>query len=81
MTVVHVFWDEGTVNSYTFANKRAVFAFLDAIHAHDEEELSNGNMICQCRGDNRYRGRARNIARQIGASYLIVRHIANAGPP
>jgi hypothetical protein len=79
MTVLHLFWSDGAISSYTFGNRRAVYAFLDAIRAHDEEELGNGNMIASA--DARGRSRARNIARQIGASYLIVRNVANAGPP
>jgi hypothetical protein len=79
MTVVHVFFSDGAVTSYTFENRRAVYAFLDAIRAHDEEELGNGNMIAS--GDARGRTRARNVARQIGASHMIVRTVNNAGPP
>jgi hypothetical protein len=78
MTVVHVFFSDGAVTSYTFENKRAVFAFLDAIRAHDEEELGNGNMIAS--GDERERTRARNVARRIGASQVVVRHVVRAGP-
>jgi hypothetical protein len=81
MTIVHVFWDEGTVSSYTFDSMRAVYAFLDEIGAHKENELVTGNIVCNADGKRAGRNRARVIARQLGASRLVVREVTNAGPP
>lgn len=79
MTIVHIFWSDGGINSYTFANKRAAYAFLDAARIQDEEEISNGNILCL--GDARAKTRARNIAGQIGASHILVRNVVRSGPP
>jgi hypothetical protein len=79
MTVVHIFWSDGGINSYTFDNKRAAYAFLDAARIDDEEELGNGNIICG--GDARAKARTRNIAGQIGASHILVRNVVRSGPP
>ena len=79
MTVVHVFFSDGAVSSYTFNNKRAAFSILDQIRAQDEEEIGYGNVLCNA--DVRARGRARDVARRIGASQVVVRHVVRAGPP
>jgi hypothetical protein len=79
MTIVHIFWSDGGVNSYHFGNKRAAYAFLNALRIQGEEELRNGNIICG--GDARMRAGARMQAGRIGASHILVRNVVRSGPP
>ena len=79
MTIVHVFWDDGQVSSYTFANKRVVYAFLDEIHAFDEADFGGDGMVCKA--DKRRGMPARIIARRLGSTDWIARRVVSAQPP
>jgi hypothetical protein len=64
MTIVHVFWDDGTVSSYRFDHRREAHSFVNEIHG----------------GGKPARGRARIKARELGASRVTVREVTRAGP-
>jgi hypothetical protein len=80
MTLVHVFWDDGTASTYRFDDIRAVHAFLDEINAYNDDQLSTGNIFCLADGRRAGRSRARNIARQLGATKVTVREMTSSGP-
>jgi hypothetical protein len=81
MTVVHVFWDDGTVSSYKFDNRRAAYSFVNEIHALRHDTLGTGNIMCVADGGKPARGRARIKARRLGASKITVREVTKIGPP
>jgi hypothetical protein len=80
MTVVHVFWDDGTVSSYRFDNRRAAHSFAEEIHARGDKAFGNGNIVCMADGGGQARIRARVKARQLGAISVIVREVCRRGP-
>jgi hypothetical protein len=81
MTIVHAFWDDGTVSSYKFDHRRAACSFVTEIHALRYDALGNGNIMCVADGGRPARGRARIKARKLGASKITVREMTRAGPP
>jgi hypothetical protein len=80
MTIVHVFWDDGTVSSYRFDHRRAAHSFVNEIHGRKDVTFGNRSIICVADGGKPARGRARIKARELGASRVTVREVTRAGP-
>jgi hypothetical protein len=80
MTLVHVFWDDGTATTYRFHDMRPAHAFLDEINAYNDDQLSTGNFFCLADERKAGRSRARNIARQLGAIKVTVREMTSSDP-
>jgi hypothetical protein len=81
MTLVHVFWDDGAVGTYVFDNMRAIDAFLNGINARNEDELTGGNVVCHADGRRPGRDQARDIARQLGSTRVVIRTVSYRGFP
>lgn len=79
MTVIHIFWNEGSVTSYTFANKRVVYIFLDEIKAFDDAEFGRDSIVCKA--DLGTSPPVRPIARRFGATRRTLREKVKSGRP